>query len=100
MIMNSNIITNKTVCKTQQLILYLNFLLSEFIGIAIITSMISSYIIFESSSILFKYAPISEVHVYDSQCIFCTHDPLHSHRHLLSFHFGLELHFAVSNLYL
>ena len=55
-------ITNETVCKTQQLILYLSFLLSEFIGIAFITSLISSDIVLESSPIIFKCAPISELH--------------------------------------
>ena len=48
-------ITNETVCKTEQLILYLTFLLSESIGIAFITSLISSDIVLESS-------PILEVH--------------------------------------
>ena len=55
-------ITNETLCKTEQLILYLTFLLSESIGIAFITSLISSDIVLESSPILFKCAPILEVH--------------------------------------
>ena len=80
--MNSNMITNKTnkiVCRIKQSILYLTFLPSEFIEAVLttfadiilvtivdtisITYIISSNLIFESSTILFRYLLLSQIHV-------------------------------------
>ena len=70
MIMNSNIITNKTVRKIQEILLHY-FLSSVFIdtvfftlfNIVFVTFIISSSTIIKSSRILFKYVPFSQVHV-------------------------------------
>ena len=82
-IINSKMVTNKNVCKIKQSILYLIFSLSEFINtismifadIAFVTIVdrpsimliISSQIITESSTILFKYLLFSQIHVLGFQ---------------------------------
>ena len=72
-------ITNKTVCKIYQSILYLTFLLLQFIDafLAIvsvifvdtisITDILSSHAITEVSVILFKYLLFAQIHVLGSQ---------------------------------
>ena len=44
--MNSDIMTNKSVCKIKQSILYLTFLYSEFVDIVLITFVVTVFVIF------------------------------------------------------
>ena len=67
MIMNSNIITNKTVWKTQKRILYFIIRIYWY-SIYHIYNFITYN--FESSSMPFKYATISEVHLLGFQMYF------------------------------
>ena len=82
MIININIVTNKTMCK----ILHHGILSSEFTG----TFLISLHAIIESPTILFKYIPVSKKNVPGFQIKYFLHvryffNFLHSHRHFIPF---------------
>ena len=82
-IIKSNMITNETVCKIQQSVLYLNFLLwqfteevfASFVAIVFvifvdtisIADIISSHVITKVSVILFKYLLFSQMHALGFQ---------------------------------
>ena len=89
--MNSNMTTNRTVCKIWQSILYLTFLSSEFIEIVLMTFanivfaiffsivfvtfvdtlsvafIISLHTLTKVSALLFKSLPLSQIHVLGFQ---------------------------------
>ena len=60
-----------------------------------------SQIIAESSIIIVKFIPFSQLHAAGFQTIFFTYMSfLHSHQHFSLFHHGPELYFLPSNLHL
>ena len=79
----------------------LYFFSLKFVGIGFVSSIVSSFVITESSIILARYLPISKLYVSGSQIYYFSHICfLPSHQHLFLFYFWSELHFLPSNLYL